>query len=475
MSRFGMLERTGANIGQQIGSGFSQFGQDIGGMLSGYASKRDQKKQTEEVQAMLAKYQNNPAQLNAMSAKYASQGNDALAKVFADAAQRATKANQQKVTNLEKRTEIAKQRAERSSARIDEASEELDTEIKKRRAVAIAKGRPQDKDLVPLLEQGLYSPEDYIKDITGKKGTPAKGYKVEKKVMRDGEEVEIVQMYDASGNLLKENVIGQAPQDGSKGKAFIDTAEGSRAYREVVKEGRDATKTVIKYDDLIKETERISEPGAFSRVPIVGGIIGDVRDFAISDVAGLGDAITVHRARLNEVQMQNAIALLPRGPASDRDVKLALNASVDPKDLSPEDRLSYLRGMKKISQAEQEYLQGKVRYIEETGDPNALGYERYAAVQGLEKKEEAIRTDFPSEIGVVDSYLKAALELNAKGKTEEANQVIDQLKSLAMQSRDPANPDEPSPAEMYISLLEQKQLESDRWEAFKEKNQITFM
>jgi hypothetical protein len=471
----GLLAQSGANIGSQIGGAYGQLGSDIQGMLSGIGAKRQQKKQTREVQELLAKYQNNPAQLNAVSAKYASEGNDALAKVFAQAAQRAKESNQQKVTRQEKRREVAGQRAEKAGARIDAASTELDTEIKKRRAVAIAKGRPQDADLVPLLEQDILSAEDYGKGITGKKGSQAKPTVVQETVMRDGRPLKVVQIYDSGGNLLKEHVVGEAPPEDNKGKRFIDTAEGSRRYKEATDGAREATNTVIKYDDLIKETERISEPGALNSLPIVGGIIGDVRDFAISDVAGLGDAITVHRARLNEVQMQNAIALLPRGPASDRDVKLALNASVDPKDLSPEDRVSYLRGMKKIAQAEQEYLQGKVRYIEETGDPNALGYERYAAVKGLEKKEEAIRTDFPSEVGVVDSYLAAAVKLAQSGKTEEARQLVNQLKAVAMQERNPEKPDEPSPAELYISTMEQKQLESDRWETFKEKNQIIFM
>jgi hypothetical protein len=65
-------------------------------MLSGIGAKRQQKKQTREVQELLAKYQNNPAQLNAVSAKYASEGNDALAKVFAQAAQKSVDAQAKK-------------------------------------------------------------------------------------------------------------------------------------------------------------------------------------------------------------------------------------------------------------------------------------------------------------------------------------------------------------------------------------------
>jgi hypothetical protein len=92
----GLLAQSGANIGSQVGGAYGQLGSDIGGMLSGIGAKRQQKKQTREVQELLAKYQNNPAQLNAVSAKYASEGNDALAKVFAQAAQRSVDAQAKK-------------------------------------------------------------------------------------------------------------------------------------------------------------------------------------------------------------------------------------------------------------------------------------------------------------------------------------------------------------------------------------------
>ena len=145
MSRFGMLERTGANIGQQIGSGFSQFGQDMGGMLSGYARKRDQKKQTEEVQEMLAKYQNNPAQLNAMSAKYASEGNNALAKVFAQAAQRSVDKRAAQVSALEQAGTEATAKAQRS------------------RAVQMAL-QAGDRQAAQAMRSGLLDPAEYVKN-----------------------------------------------------------------------------------------------------------------------------------------------------------------------------------------------------------------------------------------------------------------------------------------------------------------------
>lgn len=84
-----MLAQSGANIGQQIGAPVAAFGQGIGGMLTARQEKQKQQAAAQEAQNMLQKYANNPAQLNAMGQKYATEGNDPLAKVFFDAAKAA--------------------------------------------------------------------------------------------------------------------------------------------------------------------------------------------------------------------------------------------------------------------------------------------------------------------------------------------------------------------------------------------------
>jgi len=93
----GMLARAGQAQGQQIASGFQQFGQGLGGLFSGVTrglQKRQERKEREEtaqeVQQLLQQYANNPAQLNAMGQKYASEGNNEMAELFFDAAKAAT-------------------------------------------------------------------------------------------------------------------------------------------------------------------------------------------------------------------------------------------------------------------------------------------------------------------------------------------------------------------------------------------------
>jgi len=93
----GMLARSGQAQGQQIASGFQQLGQGLGGLFSGAAktvgSRRERKEReatAQEVQKLLQQNANSPAQLNALGQKYASEGNNEMAKLFFDAAKTAT-------------------------------------------------------------------------------------------------------------------------------------------------------------------------------------------------------------------------------------------------------------------------------------------------------------------------------------------------------------------------------------------------
>lgn len=93
----GMLARSGQSIGQQISQGVDKFGEGIGGLITGVGTgvaenidRRAKEKTAEEVQKLLQQNANNPAQLNALGQKYASKGNNDIAKLFFDAAKAAT-------------------------------------------------------------------------------------------------------------------------------------------------------------------------------------------------------------------------------------------------------------------------------------------------------------------------------------------------------------------------------------------------
>jgi len=444
----GMLARSGQAQGQQIASGFQQMGQGLGGMLSAVnkglearGARIEKEKTAEEVQKLLQQNANNPAQLNALGQKYASEGNNEMAQLFFDAAKAAKTASSEK-------GELALF----NMARMMQASpdEDISRNNKKREAyLEIAKGHGVSTKRALEILEGSVDKE--------KEGSKAKGYKVEDDVLINGKLTSVVDFFDAEGNFLNRRVVGEVEgkdSDGPRGRDDWKNPEIA-AYTTAVSDQRAAGAEAIKYSDLLNDTIEIAgESGQ------VGGFLGMARDFAIADVAGLGDAITVHRARLNEVRMKNAIALLPRGPASDRDVKLALDASVDPKNLKAEDRVAYIRGMKKIADAEKEYMDGKLRWIEQTGDALAFGYERKVSLDGYGKQLDALRQDNSSEVAVLDGQLQQVKQLADSGEREAAMELIEFVRS-----QDKIG---------YLSLLESQQAEQQRYDTFVEKNNITF-
>lgn len=404
----GMLARSGQAQGQQIASGFQQFGTGLGSMLTGIgtglASRRERKEQeaaAQEAQALLKQYANDPAQLNALGQKYATEGNDALSKLFLDAAKTATK---RQVAVLEE-----------AGAQITATTERARTQGQLRDALMAARER-EDTNAVRALSNRSMDPSEYLKSLAeAKKGSEAKGYKVEKNVIIDGKEKSVVEFFDAQGNFLNRKVIGEvATEEGEEGKdkPFMETKAGSDLYNAAVAENNTVTAEIQKFDSIITEAEKLADD---TGTPIIGGALGYIRDFAVSDIAGLGDEITAFRTSLNEIQMQKALALLPKGPASDRDVQLALNASPDLKNYNEEERLAALRGMKKILEARKQYVEGKVRWMEVTNDANAVGYERYAEIKGFDRNIEDLKTKFPTAIKELDSIISEASRAKQEG------------------------------------------------------------
>jgi hypothetical protein len=112
----GMLARSGEAQGRQIASGYSAFGRGLGDLITGVGTgvggmldRRREDRESQEAQNLLKQYANDPAQLNALGQKYATEGNDALSKVFLDAAKATT---QRQVAGLEAAGAEATRRAQ---------------------------------------------------------------------------------------------------------------------------------------------------------------------------------------------------------------------------------------------------------------------------------------------------------------------------------------------------------------------------
>jgi len=412
----------------------------VGKGLESRREARNKEETAKEVQQLLQQNANNPAQLNALGQKYASEGNNEMAELFFNAAKSATR---KQVASLEQQGETISREAARKR-----------TEAQKNAAIRVAERR-EDTEAIEGLVAGAIDPVEYLKPK--KEGSKAALQTYKTKILEDGQEVEYIISTDPqTGEEVNRVKTGVVPSDkkGEDGRGDW-SVNAEKEYTQAVNDQRKASEESRKYSSLLQETIDIAgESGK------VGGFLGTARDFVIADVAGLGDAITVHRSRLNEVRMQNAIALLPRGPASDRDVRLALDASVDPKNLNAEDRVAYIRGMKKIAEAEKEYMDGKLRWIEQTGDALAFGYERKVSLDGMTKQVEAFRTDNATEVAVLESELQKVRALAGARNERQARELLDYIKSIDSIG--------------YLSLLEEQEAEQQRYDNFIEQNNINF-
>jgi hypothetical protein len=292
----------------------------------------------------------------------------------------------------------------------------------KRKANQI-KGLQQQATLTKIKESSLDQTKknqiikDYMSGVIDAGGVdkalkgPTPDYDItEQEIVQDGKAVKVQVLTDKNNPTAKPIIrqIGEVPPDAENGyKNFLETAAGSKAYGTVNEAKRQADLTSTKLDNYIAATEK----AVTERTGMVGGLAGLVRETVVSQVFGAGDELTVLTANLNQLRMEGALKLLPKGPASDRDVQLALDASVDPKNLKGEELLSYLRGLKAANEAAKEYYAAKEQWIVQTEDANALGFEQWVDLKEANNTIETIKSKNPAQYELILGELqKASLE-----------------------------------------------------------------
>lgn len=256
---------------------------------------------------------------------------------------------------------------------------------------------------------------------TVKKGTPAKPtirslYDPEKEM-----NIDYAISRDDEGNIVK-TPIGPTKLDDEDGETDeadlgLDTKWGSALLGKARDKGRQATIDASTYDELADEAVRRSalERGA------VGRTLSN-----IEETFGVAGQATIHRRRINEIRMSGALELLPAGPASDRDVQLALDASIDPNNLTNEDAESYLRGMAKIARAEAEYFNRKSDFIQETGDPNARGYDFWVKKEALTRDLKELEATAPATMQNFNQKIAQANALQDPQQRQAALAALEQ-------------------------------------------------
>ncbi len=203
----GMLASAGQNIGQSIGGGISGVGTGIAGMLTRRGEKRAEQEAQQQFQQILAANQNNPDVLRTKGQQMMTSRDpnmQRIGKMLVDEAIRLTDLQTTKeekdLTALQEKGELALF----NMARMMQASpeEDISRDNKKRQSyLEIAKGYKVSP------ERAMEILNESVKEE--KKGSEAKGYKVEKEIKVGGKLQSVVEFFDNQGNFLNRKVIGE--------------------------------------------------------------------------------------------------------------------------------------------------------------------------------------------------------------------------------------------------------------------------
>jgi len=93
----------------------------------------------------------------------------------------------------------------------------------------------------------------------------------------------------------------------------------------------------------------------------VGGVAGSLTEY-IKEISGEQDAVSALRTEASRLTTAEAVANLPKGPASDRDIALVLKG-VPPANAKADYLAQYARGVAKMQQAEADYKREQLNWL----------------------------------------------------------------------------------------------------------------
>ena len=120
---------------------------------------------------------------------------------------------------------------------------------------------------------------------------------------------------------------------------------------------------------------------AFEDIPDFKGGIPQAFENAVKDNVGWRDAKSMAITQARGFRAENAMKYLPPGPASDKDVALALSGQPD-ENAGKAEWVSYLTGIQKVNRAEANYFRDRTNFISNHG-----------AISGFSQQQEAKRID----------------------------------------------------------------------------------
>ena len=191
----------------------------------------------------------------------------------------------------------------------------------------------------------------------------------------------------------------------------------------------EAGKQAIEANAVANRLEKAAAEG------MTGGVIAQGEEF-IKSILGSEDEVTLLRKSADRLRVSRAVANLPVGPASDKDVALVLggelSSTADPKTVA-----QYVRGIAKLAKAERDFystqnawldtykgdIGGFSSYVEKEQLEKQLGH---SSIVAAEKRLAAVNYD-PAALAFFEQKFGFDY-MDAKQKLDRANKTLATLK-----------------------------------------------
>ena len=225
-----------------------------------------------------------------------------------------------------------------------------------------------------------------LKDLTPK---PQKAFKTAEQIERE------LKVSEGSLEVRREEIkqrqieSGKAKLSNRAEKAIIDSQDG------FFKSGESARKMELLASD-------------FQRLNVGGGLSASVSE-SLKDILGSQDEVTSARKRFNAIRSSQATANLPPGPASDKDIALALSGF--PKEnANAAQVIGFLKGQSKLARIDEKFNEFKAEFISNNNSVRGLIKEWKSQLSDPEFLESVISPTDP---------LKTTQDINVTELTDE--------------------------------------------------------
>jgi len=202
------------------------------------------------------------------------------------------------------------------------------------------------------------------------KGAGKSGYNVQK--FYDAEKgVNVVQFLDKENPsiVLREEI--DTKDIGRQSVSLLNL------QTENLKKSNEAGKQAREANAVANRLEKAATEG------MTGGVIAQGEEF-IKSILGSEDEVTLLRKSADRLRVSRAVANLPVGPASDKDVALVLGGELS-STANPETVAQYVRGIAKLAKAERDFYTTQNAWLD-TYKGDIGGFSSYVEKERLEKQ-----------------------------------------------------------------------------------------